>query len=83
MSHFYGTLQGTRGKATRCGSRTSGMVSHTASYEGAIRVELYEYDGVDHALVEIVRWEGSLGATKILYDGPVFIRPELKKLEAT
>lgn len=71
MSHFYGTMEGSRGKATRCGTKKSGMVSHTASYEGAIQVQLMERDGRDFAVVQIVPWHGSKTEAKVLYDGPV------------
>lgn len=70
MSHFYGTLQGSRGEATRCGTKNSGMEVHAASWSGAIQVRLYVKDGVDYAIVRKVRWYGS-GEEKILYDGPL------------
>ena len=43
MSHFYGTLQGNRGEATRCGTKNSGLVTYAASWSGAIRTHLW-YD---------------------------------------
>jgi len=41
MSHFYGTLQGNRSKATRGGIASSGMTSYTASWSGAVKVEAF------------------------------------------
>lgn len=41
MSHFYGTLQGHRGKATRCGSKASGIETVAASWDGAIEVHVW------------------------------------------
>lgn len=38
MSHFYGTVQGNRGEATRGGSKNSGMDTATASWEGSVQV---------------------------------------------
>lgn len=72
MSHFYGTLQGNRGEATRCGSKSSGVVTYAASWQGAVRVQLYydEATGKDMASVELVPWRG-VGAYQTIYDGPV------------
>jgi hypothetical protein len=41
MSHFYGTLQGGRGRATRCGTKKSGLDTRAASWGGCISVDLY------------------------------------------
>jgi len=71
MSHFYGTLKGSRGEATRCGTKKSGITTHTASWEGAVRVELYQKDGIDYAKVCLTKWRNGAGDYKLLYDGPV------------
>ena len=47
MSKFYGVLEGSRGKATRCGTRNSGLKTIAASFAGAIRVDIYEEEGSD------------------------------------
>jgi len=72
MAHFYGTLKGQRGEATRCGSPASGLVTHAAGWGGAVRVELYvdEETGQDFARVNLVPWLGR-GEHRTLYDGPV------------
>lgn len=72
MSHFYGTLKGTRGEATRCGTKTSGLVSHAASWNGAVRTSLYFNDTVqeDWCRVELVPWQAN-GEYRLLYHGPV------------
>lgn len=58
MSHFYGTLQGARGQATRCGSK-SGLNTVAASWNGAIRTDLYVDDqGRDCYVVREIRWQG-------------------------
>lgn len=41
MSRFYGTIQGTRGEATRCGDKASGMETYCASWDGAIRCKAF------------------------------------------
>ena len=70
MSHFYGTLKGTRGEATRCGSKEAGMETYCASWFGAIRCCAYVKDGVDCVRVEKVTWHGC-GENKVLYDGAI------------
>lgn len=61
MSHFYGTLQGTRGEATRCGSKGSGMTATAAGWGGAIETRLWhdEKAGVDRFEVRQRHWRGS------------------------
>jgi hypothetical protein len=71
MAHFYGTLQGNRGKATRCGTRASGVTTVAASYSGAVRCETYVNSvGRDCVRVNLVPWLGC-GVTQALYDGPL------------
>jgi len=71
MAHFYGTLSG-RAKTvgTRCGTKTSGIATVAASWQGAVSTTLYEHEGTDYALVQLIPWHGS-GQTKVLYRGPV------------
>lgn len=59
MSHFYGTLKGARGEATRCGSKNSGLRVVAASWKGAIEVLLYEDDGVDKFVITEIPWRGA------------------------
>jgi len=71
MSHFYGVLNGSRGEATRCGTKKSGLAVTAASWSGAVSVRLYvNADGVDRARVSLVPWHGA-GTSRVLYDGPV------------
>jgi hypothetical protein len=72
MAHYYGTLQGSRGRATRCGTRDSGVRTTAASWAGAVEVTLYyapELD-TDCARVELIPWHGR-GTSRVLYEGPV------------
>ena len=61
MSHFYGTLQGARGEATRCGHKSSGIEAHVACWHGAVRTSIVHNDqtGEDTFFVELVPWQGS------------------------
>ncbi len=72
MSHFYGTVIG-RGqtKGTRAGTKASGIVTHAAGWDRAVRVELsVDEDGHNVATVELVRWKGS-GVRRELWNGRI------------
>lgn len=70
MSHFYGTLQGAKGKATRCGTKSSGITTYAASWEGAIRTTVtYNAEtGKNEYCVDLVPWKG-VGKTRELAKG--------------
>jgi hypothetical protein len=72
MAHFYATIKGNRGLASRMGTKFGGMVSYTASWEGSVRVGLYhdEKTGQDLVRVELKPWRGE-GTSRVLYEGPV------------
>jgi len=70
MAHFYGVLNGSRGEATRCGTKSSGLTSIAASWAGAVQTRLFIRDGIDYAEVSLRPWQGS-GSNRILYCGPV------------
>lgn len=69
MAHFYGTIRGNRGEASRLGSRNSGLNAYAASYQGAVDVQL-GHDEQDWADVELVPHYGH-GVRLSLYRGPV------------
>lgn len=71
MAHFYGTVQGNRGEASRTGSKNSGMGTYCASWNGAIRCFAYiNNEGIDCVRVEKTLWHGE-GEYKLLYDGEI------------
>lgn len=71
MSHFYGTMQGSRGQATRCGTKVSGIEVVAAGWGGAIRTTLFvNSEGQDCYLVEQIAWKGA-GEYKKLAEGIV------------
>jgi hypothetical protein len=70
MAHFYGSVQGARGEATRLGHKSSGMRTVAASWSGSVTTELYHRDGVDYARVRLLPWN-NMGVERTLYDGPV------------
>lgn len=71
MSHFYGTLQGTRGEATRCGTKSSGITAYAAGWGGAIRTDIWHDDktGRDMYRVTLTPWHGSGGSSRVLAEG--------------
>ena len=71
MSHFYGTLQGNRGAATRQGTIHSGFSAVAASWDGCIiRVKLYHNKdtGADRFLICQDSWHGH-GVYEVLAEG--------------
>lgn len=70
MAHFFGSIQGNRGEATRLGSKDSGLEIVAASCQGSVRIRLFERDGIDFATVALDQWHGS-GQCLTLYSGPV------------
>jgi hypothetical protein len=84
MSHFYGTLNGNRGEATRCGSKDSGMTTYCASWSGAVHCQAHynEKTDEDWVLVELVPWHGH-GTNKVLYDGPISGAEDALKRQAS
>ena len=72
MSHFYGTLQGTRGEATRQGDKRNGLAVHAASWQGAVYVYLNhnERTGKDEFRVSLTPWHGS-GVSKPIATGNI------------
>jgi hypothetical protein len=77
MAHFYGTIKGGRGEASRLGHKASGLQVKAASWQGAVAVYLYVgTDGVDCARVCLTTHNGA-GTQRELYNGPVSGAPAL------
>ena len=72
MSHFYGVLEGSRGQATRCGTKSSGMGVIAAGWQGAIVTHVrYNADkDRDEYRVYLEPWLGAgLGHRRLLAAG--------------
>lgn len=70
MSHFYGTVEGNRGAATRGGTKGSGLITTAAGWGGAIMVRVYhDKEGVDRYVITLGPWKGSEGAYKTIASG--------------
>jgi len=66
MSRFYGTVQGNRGQATRCGNSTSGITTEAAGWGGCIEVQVYEVNGyTDGFSVTMKPWHGNGDSVRI------------------
>ena len=74
MAHFYGTIRGQRGEASRLGGKASGLTTYAASWQGAVRVELYYNSATDTDMVDVYltqhRGRGAY-PDRLLYSGPV------------
>jgi hypothetical protein len=53
------------------GSKRSGLTTHAAGWQGAIRVHLWhdETDGTDRYSVSLTPWKGSGGSTQAIAEG--------------
>jgi len=83
MAHFYGTLQGARGAASRLGHKSSGIRTCAASWSGAIRVEVYynEETGKDMYRVVQTPWQGR-GVCEVLAEGEIGVERATRKRKA-
>jgi len=69
MAQFYGTIEGqARTKATRRGSKKSGLRTVTASWNGAIEVYFYHENGKDYFEINHIPWKGQ-GENKTIQRG--------------
>ena len=71
MAHFYGSVKGARGEATRLGGKGGGMKAIAAGWEGAIRTTVYhdEATGNDMYRVELIPWGSSGGSARVISEG--------------
>lgn len=72
MSHFYGVVQGNRGDAHRGGSKSSGMNTTCASWDGCV-VAFASHDekkGYDEISFGFNQWRGR-GFSYTVYDGAI------------
>jgi hypothetical protein len=59
MAHFYASIQGNRGEATRLGSKASGITGHIRGWNVGARVDVIHEDGKD--VVRVFKTTGSSG----------------------
>ena len=77
MSHFYGTIQGQAGEASRRGNENSGLATIAASWKGAVRVSLWvdPDTGLDMYSVNLIPWR-NVGVSKCIARGVVGQDPD-------
>ena len=71
MAHFYGNLKGSRGEATRCGTKSSGIRVSARSWAGSVSVEMEDDEDYGEPRVIIRAGEGSTIGGHPLYCGPI------------
>lgn len=69
MSHFYATIEGNRGEATRCGTQSSGITTTCQSYEGSIIVTMRVENGKNWFEIQVD--EGSATHGRVILEGKV------------
>ena len=69
MTHFYGSMEGSRGEATRCGTKSSGISAHVRSWTHGVRADLIasEANGDDRACIEITSGSNGGGRTSHVF----------------
>lgn len=77
MAHFYGTIKGQAGEASRRGNEKSGLTAVAASWRGAVRVSLWvdPDTGADMYSVNLIPWHGA-GVSKCIARGIVGEEPQ-------
>ena len=72
MAHFYGLVTGNTSKDSRCGTKDSGMTATAASWDGAIRTDIWyaPEEDINRYIVTMIPWRG-VGVTRIMATGTV------------
>ena len=71
MSHFYSSIQGGRGEATRCGDKSNGVRATAQSFTGSVCTRMFVGDdGDDWCEIEVAEGSRRCGG-KSLYRGPI------------
>ena len=67
MGHFYASIQGNRGEATRMGSKNSGIEGHVRGWNVGAKVRCYvDKDGSDCVSVDLTSGSNSMGRLRHL-----------------
>jgi hypothetical protein len=71
MAHFYGTVQGHRGEASRLGAKSAGIHTEAAGWSGCIDVQVFfnEKDQRDEFIVRLKPWGSSGGESRVIAEG--------------
>lgn len=80
MSHFYSTLKGNKGGATRCGSKSSGIVANAFGWDLGGRVQMRHDSKRDIDIVELYYTRNNNSTSKLVASFTV-IDGELKCIQ--
>lgn len=69
MATFYGNLKGSRGEATRCGTRNSGIMAAVRGFDGSLTVRMSDNGDRGGPFVVISSSSGSAVGGQILFSG--------------
>ncbi len=67
MAHFYSTIQGNRGEASRLGSAKSGMIVNCSGWNSEIKINASVIDGKDQFKVYKTSGSGNLEPDVLIY----------------
>jgi hypothetical protein len=84
MAQWQGFIHGSRGPATRLGTKKSGLEAFVGSWQGRVVVSGYTNpDGVDMVIVRLGQHSNGAGTypSVILYDGPIAGIPNIEPAE--
>ena len=73
MSRFYGSMMGSRGEATRCGTAASGLTGHVRGWAVGVRVEASSTEDGDGDEFRIYATGGSNARCSDVYLGRVVL----------
>lgn len=72
MAHFYGTIKGNRGEASRLGTSSSGFRATACSWQGKVVVDLVHNEKTDVDMVTVsLQPHNGAGRSLLLYDDAV------------
>ena len=74
MAQWQGFIHGSRGPATRLGTKNSGMEAFVGSWQGRVSVSGYTTeDGIDMVTISLRQHSNSAGASPpiTVYSGPI------------
>ena len=66
MAQFYASIKGSRGEATRMGTKNSGLSGHIRGWHIGCRVELSHFEGEDYATIFLTHGSASPGHAQCL-----------------
>jgi hypothetical protein len=66
MAHFYASMKGSRGEATRVGTKQSGLTAHVRGWDIGARVELSHVDGRDYVRVYATTGSNGGGSDQLI-----------------